>query len=344
VLKNKGVKFEFFHRVEELIPSAGRIEQIRMSVQAQPIAPAYEPLVEVKGLPCWPTAPRYELLVNGRELQDGKIDLEGEGRRYALFEKTLTYRADKDGFDSVILGIPPGALVRICARLRKKSRAWDRMLAHVATVSTQVLQLWSDCAMSDFGGLFVQPYPPPDAVGPTCTSFDPPFDTWADMSHLLKQESWGATAPRNVAYFCGVMADPPTEPAGGKPPPAASDLVRANVVGWLNRSVGGLWPEAVDAEGFRWPLLRAAPDKRGEDRLDEQYWRANIAGSERYVLSLPGTLKYRLRPGASGFANLYLAGDWVRVAAFNAGCMEVAVMGGWGAAAALAGCDDGVIV
>jgi hypothetical protein len=198
--------------------------------------------------------------------------------------------------------------------------------------------------MSDFGGGFCQSYPPPDPVGPTFTAFDPPFDTWADMSHVLKHEGWEASGPRNIAYFCGVMADPPTAPAGGEPRPGAADLVRANAVDWLNRSVGALWPQAVNEQGFHWPLLSAAAGKSGEERLDDQYWRANVAGSERYVLSLPGALKYRLRPGASGFANLYLAGDWVRVAAFNAGCMEVAVMGGWGAAAALAGCDDGVIV
>ena len=34
------------------------------------------------------------------------------------------------------------------------------------------------------------------------------------------------------------------------------------------------------------------------------------------------------------------AGDWARVAAINAGCMEVAVMAGFGAAAALAGVPD----
>jgi len=140
-----------------------------------------------------------------------------------------------------------------------------------------------------------------------------------------------------------VLADPPAPPGGGDPLPGATALVRTNAVSWLNQSIRWLWPNAVDAQGFRWKLLRAAPGKLGEDRLDDQYWRANIAGSERYVLSLPGTLDDRLPPGPTDFANLYLAGDWVRVAAFNAGCMEVAVMGGLGAGAALAGSADGVI-
>jgi uncharacterized protein with NAD-binding domain and iron-sulfur cluster len=338
VLKAKGVDFQFFHRVEELIPKDGHIEQIRISVQAKPNAPTYEPLVPVNGLQCWPSAPRYELLVNGQDLQEKQIDLEND-QTYAIGKKILTYGTD---FDAIILGIPPGALIRICARLPGQSQAWGEMLANIATVSTQALQLWIDCPMADFGGPFVVPYPPPDLVGPTCTSFEPPFDTWADMSHLLRQESWGAGGPRNVAYFCAVMTDPAPVP-DRDPQSVANAQVRANAVAWLNQSIRGLWPNAVDAQGFRWQMLHAAAGKVGADRLDDQYWRANIAGSERYVLSLPGTLKYRLRSRPTDFANLYLAGDWVRVAAINSGCMEVAVMGGLGAAAALAGIDDGVV-
>ena len=49
----------------------------------------------------------------------------------------------------------------------------------------------------------------------------------------------------------------------------------------------------------------------GIKHLQSQYWRANIDPSERYVLSLAGSTKYRLKAGESGFDNLYLAGDWV---------------------------------
>ena len=39
--------------------------------------------------------------------------------------------------------------------------------------------------------------------------------------------------------------------------------------------------------------------------------RANFDPSDRYVLSLPGTGRYRLRADASGYGNLALAGDWI---------------------------------
>jgi len=54
------------------------------------------------------------------------------------------------------------------------------------------------------------------------------------------------------------------------------------------------------------------------------------------VLSLPGTSRYRLRAGHSGYANLFLAGDWVKTS-INAGCVEAAVMAGMDAASALSG-------
>ena len=338
VLKARGVRFAFFHRVLELMPQDGRIDAIRIAVQATPIAAEYDPLIEIGGMACWPAEPLYEQLTNGAALRDQHIDLEDDWQDYSLSETTLQFGTD---FDAVILGIPPGALETICAPLATPGSPWRTMLDEVGTTSTQALQLWSDCTLADFGSPFATPQPLPDKVGPTLTSFAPAFDTWSDMSHLLVQENWGAGGPQNIAYFCAVLQDIPPPPPGSDPQPGAILQVRANAVAWLNGEVGVLWPKAVGPAGFRWELLHdATPGADGEARLDAQYWRANITGSERYVLSLPGTLDARLPPGGSGYSNLYLAGDWAKVAAINAGCMEVAVMAGFGAAAALAGVPD----
>ncbi len=59
-------------------------------------------------------------------------------------------------------------------------------------------------------------------------------------------------------------------------------------------------------------------------------------GSDRYVLTLPGTTQHRLAPGASGVENLALAGDWTSTP-LDVGCMEAAVMSGLLAARALSG-------
>jgi predicted NAD/FAD-dependent oxidoreductase len=53
--------------------------------------------------------------------------------------------------------------------------------------------------------------------------------------------------------------------------------------------------------------------------------------SERYVLSVKGSTKYRLAADDSKFENLYLAGDWVATR-LGAGCVEAATMAGLAAA------------
>ena len=67
-----------------------------------------------------------------------------------------------------------------------------------------------------------------------------------------------------------------------------------------------------------------------------QYLRANIDPSERYVLSLPGTVQYRMAADGSGYENLILAGDWTKTD-WNVGCIEAAVTSGINAAAAIEG-------
>jgi hypothetical protein len=97
------------------------------------------------------------------------------------------------------------------------------------------------------------------------------------------------------------------------------------------------WPEAVDrgTGEFRWDLLAGAQGA-GVARFDSQYWRANVNPSDRYVLSLPGSDRFRLKTDDTGFANLYVAGDWID-SGFNLGCVEAAVMSGLLASHAIRG-------
>ena len=86
-----------------------------------------------------------------------------------------------------------------------------------------------------------------------------------------------------------------------------------------------LWPAATLAGGQHDPALHVS-----------QYRRVNIDPTERYVLSVPGSTRYRLRANASGFANLYLAGDWTENV-INASCVEAATISGLRASQALSG-------
>src|ERR1700692_1851187 len=71
-------------------------------------------------------------------------------------------------------------------------------------------------------------------------------------------------------------------------------------------------------------------------RRAPQHTSVNVDPSDRYVQSVPGSDKHRLRPDESGYDNLVLAGDWTDCG-LNAGCIEAAVMSGLEAANALLG-------
>lgn len=70
--------------------------------------------------------------------------------------------------------------------------------------------------------------------------------------------------------------------------------------------------------------------------MKTQHVSVNVDPSDRYVQSVPGSDKYRLRPDESGYDNLVLAGDWTDCG-MNAGCIEAAVMSGLEAANAVLG-------
>ncbi len=117
-----------------------------------------------------------------------------------------------------------------------------------------------------------------------------------------------------------------------------------NATRFLESEVRALWPHAVDDEGnFRWELLAEEPGesgpegaKAGKSRFHKQFWTANVNPSDRYVLSLPGTIRYRVSPLDANFDNLTIAGDWT-ASGLDSGCIESAVMSGRLAAHALSG-------
>jgi len=328
VLRDRGVEFRFFHRVDALRlgEDGTSIAAIDFGIQAELAegVAAYDPLIRVKGLPCWPRAPLRSQLRTGDPL-DG-VDLESfwSARRDV---GRCTLEAGKD-FDVVVFGISLGMVPHVCGELLAVSPAWRSMVDHVGTVPTQAVQLWlcEDEQALGWSG-------PP---GVTVSGFVTPFDTWASMSHLLPIEDWPPTErPRAIAYFCSVLAM--AEP-GQDGPDVEQEIrsVRDRARTFLDRDVATLWPAAVEDGGFRWSLLcGGAPSAAvGPERLDSQYFRANLDPSDLYVQSLPGTDQYRLQPGRTGFTNLAVAGDWTDNG-LNAGCVEAATRSGQLAARAV---------
>jgi uncharacterized protein with NAD-binding domain and iron-sulfur cluster len=328
VLRDRGVEFRFFHRVDALrLADDGRsIAAIDLGLQAELAdgVDAYDPLIRVKGLPCWPDAP-LDAQLRGTDALDG-VDLESFwSPRRDVGRRTL--QAGKD-FDAVVFAISLGMVPHVCGELLTASPAWQSMVENVGTVATQALQLW----LSEDEKALGWSGPP----GVTVSGFVKPFDTWASMPHLLAAEDWPESErPRTIAYFCSVLDTPGSRDV---PPDAegATRAVRVRAQTFLDHDVATLWPAAAEHGGFRWSLLcdGGPQTTSGAERLDSQYWRASIDPSDLYVQSLPGTDQYRLQPGRTGFSNLTVAGDWTDNG-LNAGCVEGATRSGQLAAEAV---------
>ena len=337
VLKRRGARFEFFHRLENVRladPSALKpgesayVETLELDVQAEIEGGGeYQPLVDVQGIPCWPSSPDYRQLVAGERIRQEGWDLESPWERRKARRKTL--RVGKD-FDIVVLGVGLGAVPHVCREIVARDPRWRAMVDHVKTVATQAFQIWMTSDMRELGW----------TEGPiTVSGFVQPFDTWADMRHLLPRESW-ESRPGALAYFCSALNDRehPGARAGLEYVREQRGRVRDNAIRFLNEEIRHLWPGAGEPGQFRWELLVDPNGSRalGEKRFDAQFWTANVQPSDRYALSLPGSSAYRISPLDYTYDNLTVTGDWTDCG-FNAGCVEAAVMSGRLAAHAVAG-------
>jgi uncharacterized protein with NAD-binding domain and iron-sulfur cluster len=325
VLRRRGVRFAFFHQVTGLGLSddGALLDRIELVEQARVRdGGEYLPLVEdAGGLPSWPAEPLWDQLEDGDALRDGGGDLELDPPPAGAPRAEL--RRGRD-FDDVVLAIPVGALPPLSGELRARVPAFAAMLDGVPTVGTQALQVW---LRADADALGVSPH------GMVSGAYVPPLDTLCDMSHVLDREAWPAAAEvRHVAYLCGVMRE-----RDGETPAQALQRAHDDGLAHLRVHALTLWPGADAGDGtLDWSLLCDPEDREGEARFAAQYWRANVAGSERYVLTPPGSVERRLRPDESGVDNLVLAGDWTRNGICG-GSVEAAVTSGKLAARALSG-------
>lgn len=317
VLKKRGVKFKYFHKVTELGLSEDRksVDRIDIGIQATikgaDEGKEYDPYVVVNDLDCWPSEPNYDQLVQGEALKEGGVNLESFYTTWKDPENISLKRGED--FDVCVFGISLGSVPYLCGELIEESDRWSAMVKNVLTVRTMAFQAWMNRDLEGLGW---------DKPSPIMDAFVDPLNTWADMSQLIVREDMGPDC-KNIAYFCGPMV-------GGIPAPIHHDLpelMLKEVEGYsddlLQALVDSFWPKTADAKG-------------GFDRdvLIETFYRANIDPSERYVLSVPGSTTYRMEPGETDFDNLVVTGDWT-VNLINAGCVEAAMTSGQAAAEAV---------
>jgi len=330
VLERRGVKFEFFHRLRNLglgspgDPNQGEgssIETLQFDVQANIRGGgAYQPLVDVRGLPCWPAEPDWGQLANGARLkrEGWRFESHWDERKSG----TRVLRVGED-FDFVVLAVGGGAVPFVARELLEREPRWSEWATKAKSVPTQALQLWLRSDTRELGW---------KSPSINISGYVEPFDTWADMPQLIAEESFVEPVGA-IAYFCSVLPDSASRKNFEQTdyPERRRQEVRDNSIRFLNDHVHELWPDSVENGRFRWELLVAADPQRsrarGEQRIDSQFFVANVDPTSRYSLSLPGTLKLRPSPLEHTFDNLTVAGDWTDCG-FNEGCVEAAVMSG----------------
>jgi uncharacterized protein with NAD-binding domain and iron-sulfur cluster len=352
VLEARGVRFKYFHRIERLVPGRrdGRpvLERIEYRRQARVRAgpDAYRALAPfADGMLCYPATPDYSQLVEGEELARRGIDLEDSWNAWDPQRPLERLLLGRD-FDAVVLGVSVGGLGPLCAELARdadgrepllRGRALpaprlSAMLKNVRSIETMAAQLWFKSSFAELRG------PSASGVG---VEYAQPFDTWSEMNHLISHERWPeGLLPRTIVYLCSAV----DEPVDYRPPPFSDhghsarrkQEVKHVVRRWLDLHGARLFAGADSYGRFDYELLLDPKQRAGSARFDAQFWCATSNPSDRYVLSAPGTSRFRLRPHESGFDNLVLTGDWT-LNAISAGCVEGTVMSGKEASRALIG-------
>ncbi len=325
VLKQRGVRFEFFSAVTEL-----HLAKDRRSVDAVDIVKqvglknrGYDPMCTVKELRCWPSEPDWAQIVDGESISKKGVNLERDPN--PLGRKPERLRRGED-FDLVVLAIPPDVQRTVCRELLEDegNPRYAAMMDNTHSVMTQAFQLWIDKGTSGLGWRY--------EANSLMSCYVEPLDTYCNMGHLVPRESWPEQdSTLDIAYFCGVLAHD-----GNDTQEKADAAAWQEILQYLERDVSDFWPGSRLGEHFNWDVLVDPGGRKGAQRLLAQYVRANFAATERYVLSLPGTIRHRLWPDQSGYENLLLAGDWTRNG-IDAGSIESAVTSGMLAAQAICG-------
>lgn len=328
----KGVKFEFFHRVDALdaSPDLREITRVRLTQQAAPKAAPYVPTIPVSvaagTFEAWPVEPDWSQLVNGLALRSGGVDFESRWSAHPETPKVLELGRD---FDHVVLGIPFHAAREVLGAFADHCILGPSM-RDVEAIPSIAMQLWMDVPPSA-----LQDLPSPGLVGGPRA-----FDIWTDMTQSLSMEPWPSAAPpKSVQYLCA------TFPFAGVNAPAAATGVqaradadaRAAASRFLETACWSIWPKLL-ARGaaFPWDKLHDPSGAVGPARLGAQLVRAHVDPTQCCPSSFAGTIANRPTAGGTGVRNLYLANDSVRTG-LDTSCVESAVMAGRQAAREILG-------
>ena len=200
-LKDLGVKFEFFHKVENLGLSSDKKSVLNITglkqLELKDPSKAYDPFVWVKGLQCWPSEPNWDQLNNPHNLTPA--DLES----YCC-QKGDPFKLEKGtDFDEIIFGIPVAGIPYVASEIVESHLPWKNMVDHLKTVRTQAFQAWFDVPKSVLET--------PGEGQALMVTYHASLNTVSDMTFLIEHEGWDPEDnpyPSALYYTCGPMFDP----------------------------------------------------------------------------------------------------------------------------------------
>ncbi|WP_100260553.1 NAD(P)-binding protein [Qipengyuania seohaensis] len=311
VLKQRGVKVEFFHRVDRLVPSADgkQIEAVELGRQVELLGGDYDPLRQLKsGQYVWPDRPRFEQIKDGDKLRASGADLESHWTEWEDALPPLTLTAGDD-YDALVLAIPPTAHPIICRDLIAQKPEWARFNNTIRSTATQNLQTWMDRDEVKLGWTL------PTLVG----AFDKVnLNTWCDISEVLATEEWPKDSGiRTEQIMCGPL------PCKDTLPPSSDHEFPLRE----QRKVEQFAEQFLEQQGERfWPGGFGPGAPKG-GAIRSTYVRANIDPSERYTLTVRNSTRHRMTASGSTYSNLYLTGDWIQNGQ-NLGSFEASTISG----------------
>ena len=190
VLKNRGVKFKFFHRLENVgmeFPddpqAAPFVASLDFDVQARVQAPGGSTTRSCasRDATCWPSMPRREQLDAENATACVRIVLRPDPSRSQEAPRRQGLRL------SWCLASARAAVQYACHEILAGdgpvAGKWRDMVAACADVPTQAFQVWLRADMSALGW---------HDESVTLTGIPGEFDTWADMRQVVPAEDWPA--------------------------------------------------------------------------------------------------------------------------------------------------------
>ncbi|HMP31615.1 MAG TPA: hypothetical protein PKD85_18580, partial [Saprospiraceae bacterium] len=249
----ENVKFKFFHKIKDLQLDKDAQQVVSIEVEelielADNIS-EYQPLVNVKGLQCWPSHPLYDQLNPDQvaKIKEQNIHIESN---WSGWKGTMHTKNLNEDFDTVIIGASLSALPTFCTQLINNNQKWAKMLDKVGTVQTQAFQLWFTKSAEDLG---VDPLQ-------VLSTYVEPLDTFAAMNQVLEREDWSKypEQPKYLMYVCGAFPDSESIPPAHATyfPKNQKNDVYDNMLVYIKENLKFIIPKAFDEDGnFDWDLL-----------------------------------------------------------------------------------------